>query len=462
MKNYDAIIIGAGQAGPSLAAKLASNGESVALIERKWLGGTCVNNGCTPTKTLIASAKAIHTVKRGGEFGFVIHGGVETDMKTVKKRKDEIVQRSARGLQNWLSGIAGLDIIEGHATFMGNKVIQVGTKLLSAPKIFVNVGTRARVPDEVQNIPYFTNSTIMDVDFVPEHLVILGGSYIGLEFAQMYRRFGSQVTVIESSPQLAPREDLEVSIALKTILEKEEIKFLLGATCVKAVPEANGIKLDLESANGPTSLHCTHVLVATGRLPNTHDLGLESTDIELNNGGYIVVDEFLRTNVEGVWALGDVNARGAFTHTAYNDFEIVANFLFQGANKSLEHRIPCYALFTDPPLARIGITEKEALKTNQNLLMGVRPFSKIARAKENGEENGFMKVIIDADTEQILGATILGLNGDEIIHGMLDLMYAKASYKILLNAVHIHPTVSELIPTMLGELKPLNLKNRQI
>ncbi|MBO0322246.1 FAD-containing oxidoreductase [Muricauda sp. CAU 1633] len=456
MTHYDAIIIGAGQAGPSLAAKLVSKGEKVALIERKWLGGTCVNNGCTPTKTLIASAKAIHTAKRGSEFGFTIHSPVKTDMKTVKRRKDEIVQRSSQGLHRWLSGLAGLDIIEGHAKFLENKIIQVGNKHLSAPKIFINIGTRAQVPSEVHNIPYFTNSTIMDVDFVPEHLIILGGSYIGLEFAQMYRRFGSKVTVIESSSQLVPREDSDVSIELKKILEKEEIEFLLGAKCIRAFPHANGIKLELASNNGPTTLTGTHLLVATGRLPNTHDLGLENTDIILNKRGYIEADDFLRTNVEGVWALGDVNAQGAFTHTAYNDFEIVADTLFQGTNKGAKNRIPCYALFTDPPLARIGITETEALKTNRKLLKGHRPFSKIARARENGEENGFMKVIIDADTEQILGATILGLNGDEIIHGMLDLMYVKASYKIILNAVHIHPTVSELIPTMLGELKPIN------
>ena len=312
MENYDAIIIGAGQAGPSLAAKLVAKGEKVALVERKWLGGTCVNNGCTPTKTLIASAKAIHTAKRGSEFGFTTQGPIETDMKIVKRRKDEIVQRSAQGLQKWLSSLTDLDIIEGHATFLENKLIQVGDKRLSAPKIFINVGTRARVPKEVQHVAHFTNSTIMDVDFVPEHLIILGGSYIGLEFAQMYRRFGSKVTVIETNPQLVPREDRDVSNALQTILEKEGIQFLLGATGIQASQHSNGINIKLDSNKVPTSLSGTHLLVATGRLPNTHDLGLENTDIALNKGGYITVDEFLKTNVEGVWALGDVNAQGRF------------------------------------------------------------------------------------------------------------------------------------------------------
>ncbi|MCL6267752.1 FAD-containing oxidoreductase [Flagellimonas myxillae] len=456
MENFDAIIIGAGQAGPSLAAKFATQGHKTALVERKWLGGTCVNNGCTPTKTLIASAKAIHTAKRGAEFGFNVQGEIKTDMKLVKRRKDQIVQRSSKGLQNWLSSVTNLEIIEGHAKFLANTIIQVGERKISAPKIFINVGTRARVPQEVQQVPHFTNSTIMDVDFVPEHLIILGGSYIGLEFAQMYRRFGSKVTVIETNTELVPREDGDVSKELKNILEGEGIEFKLGATNLNASQHSKGIEINLDTNNGPTKIIGSHIFAATGRLPNTHDLGLENTDLILNKNGYIAVDKHLKTNVEGIWALGDVNAKGAFTHTAYNDFEIVENHIFQDSKRSINDRIPCYALFTDPPLARIGITEKEALKSTEKLLIGHRPFSKISRAKENGEEKGFMKVIIDANTERILGATILGLNGDEIIHGMLDIMYAKASYRTILNAVHIHPTVSELIPTILGELKPLN------
>lgn len=456
MKKYDAIIIGAGQAGPSLAATMVSKGEKVAIVERKLFGGTCVNNGCTPTKTLIASAKAIHTARRGHDYGFLVNGTIDVDMKKVKMRKDRIVERSAMGLESWINSLSDLDVYEEHATFLGNHVVQVGKEQLSAPKIFINVGTRARIQEEVNDVNYFTNSSMMDVDFVPEHLIILGGSYVGLEFAQMYRRFGSKVTVVEKNSRLLHREDVDVSLEVKKILENERINFRLGAECIKATQIDSSIKLDLICENGEPWVRGSHLLVATGRLPNTHDLGLENTQISIDDKNYIQVDEFLRTTVDGVWALGDVNGQGAFTHTAYNDFEIVADQLYGEDNRSTKQRIPCYALYTDPPLARIGLTENEALKQGRKLLKGDRPFSKIARARENGEEQGFMKVIVDSHTEEILGATILGVNGDEVIHGMLDLMYARASYKTILNAIHIHPTVSELIPTMLSELKSLN------
>ncbi len=451
MEKFDAIVIGAGQAGPSLATGLAGKGNKVAMIERKWFGGTCVNNGCTPTKTLVASARIAHLARRSSDYGVNIGGPITVDMAAVKARKDKIVDKSKTGVENWLRGTEGLEVIVGHAQFTSNNTLMVGDRQLQAAKIFINVGGRARRFD--QGSSYFTNSDMMEIDYLPEHLVVVGGSYIGLEFAQMYRRFGSEVTVIERNSRIIPREDPQVSEEVKKVLEQEGVKFRLNATCIEAHSETRGISVSVDCQQGPPEVQGSHLLMAIGREPNTHDLGLENTDIELDARGYIKVDECLRTEVEGVWAMGDVNGTGAFTHTAYNDYEIVWDQLYGERRRSIKDRVSCYALYTDPPLARVGLSTEQALDKKGQVLVGYRPFSKISRAREMGEDQGFMSVVIDPETEKILGCTIFGIGGDEIIHSVLDIMYADKTYHTIKEAVHIHPTVSELIPTMLGGLR---------
>ena len=456
-ERFDAIVIGAGQAGPSLAVRLATAGRKTAIIERKLIGGTCVNNGCIPTKTLIASARAAHVARHGADFGVTIDAPIRVNMAEVKNRKDSIVRHSTDGLTNWLGGTSGLTMIQGHARFEGPKTIRVGDRLLEAKQIFINVGGRALVPDMpgIAEIPYLNNSTIMHVDFLPEHLVIVGGSYIGLEFAQMYRRFGSKVTVIEMSPRLIGREDEDVSAAIQAILEAEGIAFRLNAKCVALARRGRDIVVNISCEEEPREIAGTHVLLAVGRVPNTGDLGLDKAGIATDARGYISVDEQLRSNVPGVWALGDVNGRGAFTHTSYNDYEIVAANLLDGDSRRVSDRIGTYALFIDPPLGRAGMTEKEVRAAARKALVATMPMTRVGRARERGEMSGFMRVIVDAETKRILGASILGIDGDEIIHSLLDVMYAGTPYTVIQRAMHIHPTVTELIPTLLGKLEPL-------
>jgi len=453
MEKFDAVVIGAGQAGPSLAAGLASQGNKVALIERKWFGGTCVNNGCTPTKTLVASARIAHLTRRSGDYGVKIDGSITVDMKAVKERKDQIVYKSSSGVEQWMRNTEGLEVIVGHAHFTSNKTLKVDGRELEASQIFINVGGRARKHQQEKSVPYLTNSDMMNIDFLPEHLVVVGGSYIGLEFAQMYRRFGSKVTIIEKNARIIQREDPEVSKEVQKVLESEGIEFRLNANCIEAHQDGNEISVAVDCDQGPPHVVGTHLLMAIGREPNTHDLGLEHTDIQLDARGYIKVDEFLQASVKGVFALGDVNGTGAFTHTAYNDYEIVWNHLYGDKTRSIKDRILCYALYTDPPLARIGLSTNQALDQYPEVLMGYRPFTKISRAREMGEDKGFMSIVIDPKTELILGCTIFGIGGDEIIHSILDVMYSGKSYRTIQQAVHIHPTVSELIPTMLGGLR---------
>ncbi|TMH62205.1 MAG: FAD-containing oxidoreductase [Betaproteobacteria bacterium] len=456
-ERFDAIVIGAGQAGPSLAVRLANASRKTAIIERKLIGGTCVNNGCIPTKTLIASARAAHVARHGADFGVTIDAPIRVDMAEVKKRKDSVVRHSTDGLTSWLGGTSGLTMIQGHARFEGPKTIRVGDRLLEAKQIFINVGGRALVPDMpgIAEIPYLNNSTIMHVDFLPEHLVIVGGSYIGLEFAQMYRRFGSKVTVIEMSPRLIGREDEDVSAAIQAILEAEGIAFRLNAKCVALARRGRDIVVNISCEEEPREIAGTHVLLAVGRVPNTGDLGLDKAGIATDARGYISVDEQLRSNVPGVWALGDVNGRGAFTHTSYNDYEIVAANLLDGDSRRVSDRIATYALFIDPPLGRAGMTEKEVRAAARKALVATMPMTRVGRARERGEMSGFMRVIVDAETKRILGASILGIDGDEIIHSLLDVMYAGTPYTVIQRAMHIHPTVTELIPTLLGKLEPL-------
>ena len=454
---YDAIVIGTGQAGPPLAVRLADTGMKVAIIERKRFGGTCVNNGCIPTKTLVASARTAHVARRAGDYGVMIPSSIAVDMKKVKMRKDALVRRSSEGVEKWLKNTQNLTVYEGHARFDDAHRVRVGDELLEADKIFINVGGRASVPPlgGIDEVSYLNNSTMMDVDFLPEHLIVIGGSYVGLEFAQMYRRFGSEVTVVERGPRLIHPEDEDISENIKTILEGEGIKIRLGAECIAFEKRGDKVAVQVNCSTGDKTVIGSHALLAVGRVPNTNDLGLEQAGIEVDKRGYIQVDDQLRTNVPGIYALGDCNGRGAFTHTAYNDYEIVAANLLDGDERRVSDRITAYALYIDPPLGRAGMTEAEVRKSGRKALIGKRPMTEVGRAREKGETDGFMKILVDAETKKILGASLLGIECDEVIHSILDVMYANAPYTVIQRAMHIHPTVTELIPTMLGELKPL-------
>jgi pyruvate/2-oxoglutarate dehydrogenase complex dihydrolipoamide dehydrogenase (E3) component len=454
---FDAIIIGTGQAGPALAARLSESGTKVAVIERKLFGGTCVNTGCVPTKTLVASAYAAHLARRAAEYGVAIAGAVNVDMKRVKARKDEISGHFNKGVENWIQGLAHSTIYRGHARFESPRTVRVNGELLEADKIFINAGGRALVPPMpgLDQVPYLTNSTMMEVDFLPEHLIIIGGSYIGLEFGQMYRRFGSNVTIVEKGPRLIAREDEDISKAIQEILEREGILLRLNAECMTAHKEGDRIAVGLDCAEASRQVVGSHLLLAVGRVPNTGDLGLDKAGVETDKSGYIKVDDQLRTNVPGIWALGDCNGKGAFTHTSYNDFEIVAANLLDHDPRRVSDRIMTYALFIDPPLGRAGMTEAQVKASGRKALVATRPMARVARAVEKGETQGFMKVIVDAETKEILGAAILGVTGDEVIHTLLDVMYAKAPYTTVSRAMHIHPTVSELLPTLLQGLQPL-------
>jgi pyruvate/2-oxoglutarate dehydrogenase complex dihydrolipoamide dehydrogenase (E3) component len=456
MTTYDAIIIGTGQAGPALARRLAGSGMTVAIVERKRFGGTCVNTGCTPTKTLVASAYAVHTARRGGDYGFSA-SDIKVDMKRVKARKDEVAGASTRGVERSLRNLKNCTVYTGHARLRSPKEVEVGNDVLQADKIFLNVGGRASVPEipGLAGIDYLTNSTMVDVDFLPEHLLVLGGSYIGLEFGQMYRRFGSRVTVVELGPRLIPREDEDVSAEVAAFLGREGVDVHTNATCLSVSKKDGGIALQVSCEDKPMEVLGSHLLLATGRRPNTDDLGLDRAGVKTDKRGYIEVDDALSTNVPGIWALGDCNGRGAFTHTAWNDFEIVAANLLDGEHRKVSDRITAYALYTDPPLGRAGMTEAEVRKSGKRALMAKIAMEDVSRAYEKGETDGFMKVLVDAESKQILGASFLGSSCDEAIHCVLDTMYAKAPYTVLQRAMHIHPTIAEFIPSMLGDLQPL-------
>jgi len=452
MRTFDAIIIGAGQAGPSLASRFNDAGETVAIIERKHVGGTCVNTGCKPTKTLVASAYAAHLARRGAEYGVALDAPVRIDMPKVMRRAQQVTLDSRHGNEKWLEGMKNCTLIRGHARFEDGKTIRVGEDVLAAPRIFLNVGARAAIPDfpGLKEIPFLTNSDMVRLDRAPDHLIVIGGSYIGLEFAQMHRRFGAEVTVIEKGPHLVGREDQEISEAIRAVLEAEGVKVLTGADRLSFSKHARGVAVHV---NGEDIVG-SDVLLAVGRRPNTDDLGLERAGVATDARGYIKVDDRLATNVAGVWALGDCNGKGAFTHTAYNDFEIVAANLFDGADRRVSDRVPGYALYIDPPLGRVGMTETEARQAGRKILVGRLPMDRVGRAVEKGETQGLMKFVADADTREILGAAILGVGGDEAIHGVLDMMNAGAPFDQLRWAVPIHPTVSELWPTVVLGMRP--------
>lgn len=452
--HFDAIIVGAGQAGPPLAGRLTAAGQRVAIVERKLIGGTCVNTGCIPTKTLVASAHTAHQARRGTEYG-VGTGSISVDMAKVKARKDGIMLADRKGVEDWLDGMGGCTVFRGHARFEDPHTMRVGDDVLHADRIFLNVGGRAVVPDipGLAEVDYLTNVSILEIDTLPHHLIIVGGSYIALEFAQMYQRFGARVTVVERGPRLASREDEDVSATIRGILEAEGIEIIVGADDVRVSKADKGFELTPTAGADP--IHGSHLLVAVGRRPNTDDLGLEAAGVQTDARGYIVVDDQLRTNVEHIWAMGDCNGKGAFTHTSYNDFEIVAANLLDDDPRRVSDRITTYALYIDPPLGRAGMTVREVRASGRKALVGKRPMTRVGRAVEKGETQGFMQVVVDADTHEILGAAILGVGGDEAIHCILDVMSAKAPYTTLSRTMHIHPTVSELIPTMLQEMSPL-------
>jgi pyruvate/2-oxoglutarate dehydrogenase complex dihydrolipoamide dehydrogenase (E3) component len=454
--SFDAIIVGTGQAGPSLAGRLAGAGWKVAVVEKHKFGGTCVNNGCTPTKAMVASAYAAHVARRAADYGVLVDAP-RIDMKRVKARKDELVRASSGGIEQWLEGLEGVTVYRGHARFVGRNEIQVGSQRLRADKIFVNVGGRPLVPKMpgIDTVAFLTNESMMDLDFVPPHLVVVGGSYVGLEFAQMFRRFGSKVTVVEMGPRLVAREDEDVSLEIQDFLRAEGIELRLDAECITVRKEADGLSVGVSCKSGADREHGTHVLLAVGRVPNTDDLGLESAGIATDKRGYIEVDEALRTSNPNVWALGDCNGKGAFTHTAYNDYEIVADNLLSDAGRKHTDRLPVYALYTDPPLGRVGMSEAEIRKANIKALIGKRPMTRVARASEKGETRGFLKIHVEEGSQRILGAALLGTGADESVHSLIDALYARTPYTEFQRRVRIHPTVSELLPAVLESLTPL-------
>lgn len=455
---YDAVIIGTGQAGPPLAGKLTAAGMSVAIIERKRFGGTCVNTGCTPTKALIASAREAHMARRASDFGVRIGSDVKVDMQAVKARKDAIVRPKTEGVESWLREMENCTVHTGHAVFEAPNLVRVDEIAMRAERIFINVGARANIPDisGLESVPYLTDSSMMEIDFLPEHLLIVGGGYVALEFAQMYRRFGSDVTILERGDRIAKKEDPDISRTLQEILERDGVRVRLNSSpgAVRS-GENDRVELSVESEGRAETVSGSHLLIATGRRPNTDDLGLDAAGIRHDERGYIEVDETLRTSQPHVWALGDCNGQGAFTHTSYNDHEIVAANLLESVGRWVSDRIPVYAIYTDPPLGRVGITEAEARKKGLNALVGRLPMEQVARAQERSETNGLMKIIVDGESGEFLGAALLGIGCDEVVHLLVDMMAAKAPYQTVRDAVHIHPTVAELIPTLLERLEPI-------
>jgi len=454
---FDAAIVGTGQAGPALAARLSTVGMKVAVIERHKFGGTCVNDGCTPTKAMVASAYAMHLARRAADYGVALAAAPRADMKRIKARKDAIVRNSSESVESWMRGLRNAQVYRGQARFTGSNTLQVNDERITAERIFLDVGGRPRIPNwpGIGGVPCLTNVTMMDLDHLPEHLIVIGGSYVGLEFAQMMSRFGSRVTVIEMGSRLVPREDEDVSLCIQQFLCAEGINVRLSAECLSVQCEPGGLSVGLKCSEGATREYGTELLLAVGRVPNTDDLGLDAAGIEVDHQGYIQVDESLRTTNPSVWALGDCNGKGAFTHTAYNDYEIVADNLTANAARRYTDRIPVYALFTDPPLGRVGMNETEIRRSGLAALVGTRPMTRVARAVEKGETQGFLKIHVEQDSKRILGASLLGTGADEAVHSLIDAVYAKMPYTEFQHHVRIHPTVSELLPTVLESLAPL-------
>ncbi|MDT0687720.1 mercuric reductase [Autumnicola psychrophila] len=446
---FDAIIIGTGQAGTPLAASLAENGQKVAIIEKGDFGGTCVNTGCTPTKAYVASARRAFVTKNSQEHGISLDGDVKINLRAIKRRKDKLVEKSSKGIEKMLNDNENIQVFRGEAKFKDGHSVVVNDEVLYGEKIFINTGSRPNIPAPYKNLNHYTNETMLELEEIPEHLVIIGGGYVGLEFAQMFSRFGSRVTVLDRGERLMQQEDEDISEAILQILKDEDIKVYLNSKDIKGTQAEKGIQFSFNLNGAEKRIDGTHLLLATGRVANTANIGFENTGVHLDKKGYIKVNEYLQTSVPHIFALGDCNGEGAFTHTSYNDFEIVESNLIQNKKRSLSQRYLCYAAFIDPPLARVGMNEAEIKEKGIKAKLASRPMTKVARAQEMGETSGMMKIYIEAETDKILGASFLGTGADEVIHSIIDAMYAETSYTTIRDAVHIHPTVSELIPTML-------------
>lgn len=451
-QEFDSIIIGSGQAGTPLVFSLASKGKKVAFIEKTRVGGTCLNVGCTPTKTYVASARRMWDIAHSQDVGVDFEGSFKANMQTIKDRKDALIRKSHQGINNAIDKNENIHFFKGEAHFISDNEVRVNDDILTAKEIFINVGGRAFVPEEYKDIPHLTNVSILNLNELPKHLVIIGGSYIGLEFGQIFKRFGSKVTIIERGERIISREDEDISEEILNFLKADGIEFVFNAK--KIVPSYNGKEVSL-TINDTTKVSGSHLLLAIGRKPNTDIVKIENTSISTNERGFINVNKYCETNVKGIFALGDCNGKGAFTHTAYNDYQIVENYLFGDKSRTISDRISTYGLFVDPPLGRCGMTKAEALDKGIKVLEGKREMKRIARAKEKAETYGFMSVLVDADTEQIIGACVLGTGGDEIITSILNVMYAKQSYKLIRDSIVLHPTISELIPTTLEKLEQL-------
>ncbi|MEB2775757.1 mercuric reductase [Algoriphagus sp. D3-2-R+10] len=457
VETFDAIIVGSGQAGNPLALALAKEKWKVAIVEKAALGGTCVNTGCTPTKAYVASARAAWAISNAHNLGIEVPKQPKVNLKAIKKRKDKLVNQSRIGIRKSLIDSPQISMIRGTATFIDKTRLKVGSRILKSYKIFLNVGARTKIPEGFEDVDYLTNTSILQLDKVPDSLIIIGGSYIGLEFAQIFKRLGSKVTVLEMGDYLVSKEDHDTSELVREVLINEGIKVICGANCLKGKnKKSDGVTVSFQKDGKDQKINGSHVLLATGRIPNSDLLKPEKAGLALSDRGYLEVNEILETNIKGIYALGDCNGEGAFTHTSYNDFEIMEDQLLGDKRRTLNDRITNYALYIDPPLGRAGMTLSQAKESGKNLLFARMPMNAISRAKEKGETQGKMEVIVDADSEQILGAAVFGTGGDEIIGTFLTAMYGKVSYKSLMNSVQTHPTVTELIPTLLQQLKPIN------
>jgi pyruvate/2-oxoglutarate dehydrogenase complex dihydrolipoamide dehydrogenase (E3) component len=454
---FDAIIIGTGQAGKPLSYALADLGWKVALIERAELGGSCINTGCTPTKTMVASAQVAHYARDAARWGVRV-SGVEVDLPAVVARKNQVVQNARTSIQKRIDSRPNIRLVRGPARFIAPHQVQVGAEVFESQKIFINTGTRPAVPQipGLDTVPFLSNATVMELQAAPEHLLVLGGGYIGLEFGQMFRRFGSRVTIIHNGERILPREDPDVVSALQTALEAEGIVLRMNVETKHVENRRGAIGLTLESGGRGETLQGSHLLVATGRKPNTEDLGLETAGVLTGSRGYIKVNGRLETNVPGIWALGDVKGGPAFTHISYNDYQIAYANIVDGKNLSIENRYLPYALFTDPQLGRVGITESDARASGRKFKMGTFPMSSVARAIERDETAGLMKIIVDAENDRILGAAILGSEGGETVQILGAMILAGAPYTVLKGAVYIHPTLAEGFFGLMESVKPAN------
>ena len=457
MRSFNHIILGTGQATGTLLGGLLPTKETIAIVEKSAIGGTCVNNGCTPTKALVASARVAHVVKKAHEYG--VHAGAYSiNFREVMDRMNAVRLGSRNGLENWITSEEHITLYRGRGYFEEEKVIRVGDELITAENIYINVGTRPRIPDipGLDSIQWLDNASVLELEDIPEHLIIVGGGYIGLEFSQIFGRLGAKVSVLVRDQHVIKKEDVDVSVCIQEILEGEDINIESNTRLLSCKPDGDkGILLEVEQNGHVRAISGSHLLFAIGRIPNSDTINYEAAGIVADKRGYLKVDEYCRTNVDGVFALGDVNGCGGFTHTAVYDAEIVLDY-HKGGPRKLSDRIPVYALFCDPPLGRVGLSEKEALKQGYKVLKATKDMATISRAKEMGETQGFAKLLVDAETDLILGASILGPGADEIINMFAAYMYSGQPCKEYRKSMLLHPTISELMPWVLDSLAPIN------